>query len=73
MKIETFTISEDFINEVRIQMYGSLEAAKIAEEQEVKRWCNGHKKHYTSYYVKDKPSMKHHWRCVSCKKITQIG
>jgi hypothetical protein len=34
-------------------------------------WCKC--ENTDSYYVDDTSSMKHHWRCRKCRKITQIG
>jgi hypothetical protein len=73
MTIETITLSQEDYDAVDIQMYGSVEAADAAREAQKKLWCAGHKKEHGAYYVRDKPSMKHHWRCNSCKKIKQIG
>ena len=45
---------------------------KKSIEDEKKLWCNCSNK-TDSYYVADTKKMKHHWRCKTCKKITQIG
>jgi hypothetical protein len=50
----------------------SMEDEKKSMEDEKKLWCNCSNK-TDSYYVADTKKMKHHWRCKTCKKITQIG
>jgi hypothetical protein len=72
---ETFTISQDIIDKVDIEIYGSLENAKKEKAKEEKLWCKCEGEH-DSYYVpdnQDRRCSKHHYRCNHCKKITQIG
>ena len=76
MNIETITIDQSIIDKVDIELFGSLEEAKIAKKEMDKSWCKGHKKDYGVNYVDDNVSdicYKHHYTCKKCGKIVQIG
>lgn len=76
MKIEVIKLSQEFLDELDIKLYGSLENAKIEKEREAKLWCKCDNDEYGSRYINDNVSKvcdKHHWVCNKCNKITQIG
>lgn len=77
-EIEVFKISQDVINKVRIDMYGSIEAGIEAERQLDKMMCkcSDENIHENVTYHADNthPEIdKHHWRHDTCGKIVQIG
>ena len=52
---------------------GEVTAARKRQyDDAVASWCQCKGEH-DSYYVPDTRHMKHHWRCSSCRKITQVG
>lgn len=76
MTITSFTLSQEQIDKVDIEIYGSLENAKKAKAEEDKLWCKCEDTDHGAYYVPDgqhHECHKHHWRCHDCKKIVQIG
>lgn len=73
MKIETIQIPDSIMKEV----YGveTMDEVRAIQNEEQKLWCSCEDSK-DSYYVPDNkhPEVdKHHWRCTSCDKITQIG
>jgi hypothetical protein len=36
-------------------------------------WCNCNTPIENSYYVPDRPGVKHHWNCGCCHKLRQVG
>ena len=76
MKGKIIEISQDIIDKVDIELFGSLESAKEAKAEMDKLWCKCKDSNHGAYYVPDNQHPecdKHHWRCNSCKKIVQIG
>jgi len=76
MKVTTITLTQEEIDKIDIEIYGSLEAAKEAKLEMDKLWCKCKGQDNGAYYVPDNvhPECdKHHWRCTKCKKIVQIG
>ena len=76
MNITVIELTQEEIDAVDIEIYGSLENAKKEKEKEEKLWCKCKDSSHGAYYVPDgqnRQCHKHHWRCNHCKKIVQIG
>jgi len=76
MKVTVIELTQEEIDKVDIEIYGSLENAKKEKAKEEKLWCKCKDSHHGAYYVPDgqnRQCHKHHWRCNQCKKIVQIG
>lgn len=75
-KIEKIEVSQEIWDSVLIQVYGSLEAAKVAIAEEEKYWCSCTEDHGAYYVPDDVPGAiceKHHWCCNKCHLLKQVG
>lgn len=75
MKIEILTLDQETIDKIDIDLFGSLENAKIQKAKEDKLWCKCEEDHGANYVPDGQSSIchKHHWTCIKCHKIVQVG